>query len=282
MHAALSLFAVGPALVRRRGRHRFRGACQPAWLVASRAQSNDLVLPVLLDLGRTSRATIPPFFLTWREIDVVVRHDLGAAGPAAVENYFITSNFLRRQLSPLGKARCIRRLMEVEQGCTSDRFNCFNREELKTRLGAAIGMSPRNICRYLLVLEAPTEVQRAFDAGELKLIDAGRVALLGKEVQAAIAKRIAAGESAADVVRESLKHDKAGDDLHRAFVRLRSCLSRELPQLDGRIDELRSPAVARSCDLLQKSHALIGALVERAESHRDDEDNHDPFPGFAV
>src|SRR5437763_1950535 len=46
--------------------------------------------------------------LGWKEIDVVVRHDLAAAGPAAVETHFIESNLIRRQLGTLARARCLR------------------------------------------------------------------------------------------------------------------------------------------------------------------------------
>jgi hypothetical protein len=111
-----------------------------------------------------------------------VRHDLVAAGEAAIEAYFVTSNLIRRQLSPLGRARCIRRLMEVEKSQFTSNYNWWDRDELKQRVGKAMGMSARNISRYLLVLDAPIEVQHALDRGEIKLIDAGKVALLGAAV----------------------------------------------------------------------------------------------------
>ena len=45
--------------------------------------------------------------LGWKEIAVVVRHDLAAAGPAAVEEHFINDNLLRRQLTPLARRGCM-------------------------------------------------------------------------------------------------------------------------------------------------------------------------------
>ena len=52
--------------------------------------------------------------LGWTEIDVIVRFDLEEKGDAAVEAHFLGDNLYRRQLSPLNRARCIRRLMEIE------------------------------------------------------------------------------------------------------------------------------------------------------------------------
>src|SRR3954453_15267104 len=42
--------------------------------------------------------------LGWKEVDVVVRHDLAADG-AAAEAHLINSNLVRRHLSPLSRAR---------------------------------------------------------------------------------------------------------------------------------------------------------------------------------
>jgi ParB family chromosome partitioning protein len=41
--------------------------------------------------------------LGWTEIDVEIRSDLEAAGPEAVEQHFISDNFIRRQLSQLAR-----------------------------------------------------------------------------------------------------------------------------------------------------------------------------------
>jgi ParB family chromosome partitioning protein len=54
--------------------------------------------------------------LGWKRIEVVVRDDLFRAGPLAVETRLIDDNFHRRQLSPLGRARCMKRHLEIKTG----------------------------------------------------------------------------------------------------------------------------------------------------------------------
>src|SRR5262245_10706578 len=52
--------------------------------------------------------------LGWLEIEAVVRTDLEAAGEAAIETLFLSDNLLRRHLSPLARAKCIKELVELE------------------------------------------------------------------------------------------------------------------------------------------------------------------------
>ena len=79
--------------------------------------------------------------LGWKEIDVVVRHDLAAGGASAIEEHFIEDNFVRRHLPPLVRAKCIKRLMELEEGRDVARFGFTKKEELKTRIAARMGLS---------------------------------------------------------------------------------------------------------------------------------------------
>lgn len=211
--------------------------------------------------------------LRWTEVDVIVRHDLVAAGEAAIEAYFVTSNLIRRQLTPLARARCIRRLLEVETGTATRHQNCWDRDELKRRVGQAMGMSARNVSRYLLVLDAPIEVQHALDRGEIKLTDAGKVAMLAATVQAEIAERIAAGENAGEVVREHLTGGQAGDEVHRAYVRLQGALGREVPRLVGRAAEIKPRRLRRQMEVLKAGRALLDELIEAAESEDDSEED---------
>lgn len=115
-----------------------------------------------------------------KEIDVVVRHDLVAEGSEAVERHFVETNFIRRQLSPLARAKCIKRLMELEEERSTASFGFTKTEELKNRIARRMGLSVRSVNRYLLLLDAPTAIQSAFDRGEIPLVTAGKVALLSK------------------------------------------------------------------------------------------------------
>lgn len=204
--------------------------------------------------------------LGWTHVDVVVRHDLAKAGEAAAEEYFIKSNFLRRQLSPLGKARCIQRRMEIAEGCSAQKLMWLKRDELKQQIGDQMGLSARSVNRYLSVLATPVEVQHAFDAGLVKLTDAGRVAMLPAGDQAKIAARIQAGESAAAVVGEYLAKGAGQDDVHVAFRRLRSCLQREVDRIDGRVAEVRPAVLQRWSSLLRQGSDLLAKLIARSEA----------------
>src|SRR5262249_46174800 len=143
--------------------------------------------------------------LGWVEIDVIVRDDLQAAGPVAAAKSLITDNLLRRHLSALVRARCIMELVELEQDGRRS-----SQEAVKARVAQQLGLSPRSINRYLLVLTTPLPVQRAFDRGELTLIATGKVALLGDEVHREIAQRIERGEKAGKVVSEYIAARDAG------------------------------------------------------------------------
>src|SRR5581483_7412669 len=106
--------------------------------------------------------------------------------------------------SPLGRARCIKRLFELEMGRDENRFSAGQRETLKASIAERMRLSSRSVSRYLLILEAPPAVQQAFDAAQLPLITAGKVALLPRSTQQEIARRIEAGELPGKVVASCL------------------------------------------------------------------------------
>jgi ParB family transcriptional regulator, chromosome partitioning protein len=85
--------------------------------------------------------------LKWKTIEVIIRRDLEEAGERAVEAYLIRDNLVRRQLSPLGKARCIQSLLELESGRQASRFGWKERDKLKAQVGQQLGMTARNINR---------------------------------------------------------------------------------------------------------------------------------------
>lgn len=193
--------------------------------------------------------------LGWAEIDVVVRHDLAGRGEAAVEVEFVADNFERRHLSPLARAKSIRRLMELEEGRAAGDFRWTTRDELKARIASRMGLSPRSVARYLLILDAPTPVQRLLDAGELTLVAAGKVALLPKTAQAEVVRRVGAGEKPAKVVAEATRGDADPAAPARSFVRLLGALAREIPRLRGMASAIR-PGRLRS------SEAIVRDAVE--------------------
>jgi hypothetical protein len=125
--------------------------------------------------------------LGWTEIDGVIRYDFEEIADAAVEKEFIDDNLIRRQLSALARARCIKRLMEIESGRAGG-LDWKGKEELKSKIGKQHHLSSRSVSRYDLALDAPPAVQQAFDRNEITLINAGKVALLPKSEQQEIVR----------------------------------------------------------------------------------------------
>ena len=121
------------------------------------------------------------------EVDVLVRHDLAQVDPPTIEREFLNDNLNRRQLDVLGKARVSLRLYEIEKKRPRDQLGKEDEKEARARIGKTIGMSGRHLDRYFRILRTPPEVQKAFQDGRLRLIDAEKVARLNPARQAQLA-----------------------------------------------------------------------------------------------
>jgi ParB-like chromosome segregation protein Spo0J len=125
------------------------------------------------------------------EADVLVREDLKDADEQTVTAAFLGFNLLRRQLHPLDKARVVQQLFVAKAGVPLNDLDMWKRGELRDRIGESLGMSGRNLDRYLRVLETPLEIQHAVRDRRLKLVPASRIALLSCQDQQQIVQRIA-------------------------------------------------------------------------------------------
>jgi ParB-like chromosome segregation protein Spo0J len=119
----------------------------------------------------------------WEEIDVWVNHDLAALGDLAAEQRLIEDNLVGRKLDRLDQVRCYRRLVEMAPQTPADQRRDHQRGRLRDVIGDRLGISGRTLERYLRVLDAPVEVQDAFRAGRISLVNASKVAGLPHEVQ---------------------------------------------------------------------------------------------------
>ena len=170
--------------------------------------------------------------LGWTEIDVIERHDLEAAGDAAAEEEFIKDNALRRQLGPLAKARCIRRLLELEMGRSTRSFNDAGREALKKAIAEQFGCSLRTVNRLLRMLYAPPAIQQAVERGDLSMGLANKVALLPSQELRVILRDMEGGKTPAEAVKAYFMQSvRKEDETRRSFNRLIAALRREMPQL---------------------------------------------------
>ena len=209
--------------------------------------------------------------LGWKEVDVIIREDLAAAGPEAVETYFVEDNLLRRQLSPLGRARCLKRLAEIEEGKAAAHFGFMKKEALKAQLAERMQMSPRNIDRYLLILNSPIPVQLAFDRNEISLINTGKVALMSETAQNDIAQRIENGEAAAKVIADYLAAAKSNvNEVERAFDRLYYALKRDMPYLGGRRFQINQRKLTRTLPTLKEAESVLSKIIKQVERKHPD------------
>jgi hypothetical protein len=194
-------------------------------------------------------------------VDCYIRHDLADATAAEVAVAFAKFNPNRRQLSRLALARNISYQIKAQRGHPGE-LGWRDREKLKKQVGEQLGLDVRTINRYLLVLEAPIEVQRAYDRGEVTLVDAGKVALLSKQQQRQIPEQIAAGGDAKEVVRKHIqnnngRHRKATD----GFARFVADLERALADIGDRPHEVYRGAIKEKASVLKQSKALITTLI---------------------
>jgi ParB family chromosome partitioning protein len=208
--------------------------------------------------------------LGWKEVEVIVRHDLAEAEDTTVEDELICDNLYRRHLSPLARARAIARRMEIEQDSRSGGPRSFGIEEIIAAVASRLKLSVRSARRYLLALQAPAVVQQAFDKGDVTLIDAGKVAQLDKWDQEKLAKRIEAGEEAAQVVREVLRpKGNAANDANRAFFRLIRAMRREIPELRNQTSEIPAEDLIRLLPDLEEAVGMFRTWIRLGKDRAD-------------
>jgi len=90
-------------------------------------------------------------------VEVIVRHDLSAAGEEAVARRVIEANLDRQHLSKLDLARACKVLMEMGPKGSKRR----GQGELKAMIGDRLGLSGKTVDRLIKLLELPAELQQA-------------------------------------------------------------------------------------------------------------------------
>jgi ParB family chromosome partitioning protein len=105
-------------------------------------------------------------------------------------DYLIEDNVVRRQLSPMEKARCafakLGQLEALQSAGASKRI----KTQLKDRVAKELGMVRRNLDRYLKLLEAPAEVQNAVARQLLSQESAGKIVKLPEAEKRNVVKLI--------------------------------------------------------------------------------------------
>jgi ParB-like chromosome segregation protein Spo0J len=196
---------------------------------------------------------------------VIVRYDLADADSSAIELEFIRDNDDRRNLDKLAEARVALRRFEIERGRDRGKLRDSEVEEARDRVGKSIGMCGRNVQRYWRVLMTPIEVQKAFQAGQLSLVDAGQVAGLSAKTQTEIACRIRAGGTPRKVLEEYLgKKDKRHHNVNDALASFHRSLVRGLDDLEHRVDAISASRIQKILSDLQRGFSFFRRLLGRA------------------
>ena len=202
--------------------------------------------------------------------EVLMRYDLLGATRLAVEKVFLVDNAARRQNDRLEQARVAVRLFVIERaekGRTE--HNPLQRQEVRDRVGAILGMSGRNLSRYLNVLAAPDEVQAAFGAGAITLVMAARVSSLSAAEQSILASRLSDGEDPQAVLNSYLtpkakqRHAKPSDAL-RSFAR---SIEAARVDLEDRVASVPAGHVYQNRGTLRKGTKLLRALLNMLETY---------------
>jgi hypothetical protein len=203
--------------------------------------------------------------LGWDKILCQVRHDLAKEGDVAVERRFLESNFNRRQLGPLDRARCYRALRELYH---SDNWDCDRdvRIDLRDFLASQFKVSGRTLDRWERVLDAPREVQDACSSNRLTLDQAGKIAGLSREVQQEITARIRAGENPKDVAACYLKKSTTPIKIGTILRRFIAALEKGHADISPRIGEITSGDWKQDLPILKDASKLLIRMIEHIQA----------------
>ncbi len=207
--------------------------------------------------------------LGWKEIRCRVRYDLAKQGDDAVERRLIAANFNRRQLGPLDKARCYRRLLELERN--KPRRNGELRGELRDYLAKQFGFSGRNLERWAKLLDTPLEIQRAVTEKKLKLEVGVDVAGLPKQTQEEIARAIRKGVEPRQAVAEHLKAKASQPAPETAYRRLYRSLDQAVATLGTGVKGVNLRYCRRDLPVLRRAAKLIHNAITRIEKTGEQE-----------
>jgi len=156
-------------------------------------------------------------------------------------------------------------MLEIEERREPGGLSQYAEQDLRDRIGEMLGMSGRNVQRYLNILNAPMEVQRAHSEGRLSMKLAEKVTRLDEAEREEIAAEIAAGGDPAEVVAAHLPESAPAEvDPDRAYELLLAAGTRAVPALDGRVGEVRGGMdLDQENKIWEQVMSLIKALIAR-------------------
>ena len=210
------------------------------------------------------------------EIRCWVREDLARKGDAAVEARLVEDNLNRRQMTPLGVARCYLHLKILERDGWNAREDAEG--DLRDHLADRFNLSGRQLDRYAKMLAAPLIVQHAFERNELTQSQVLAVSKLETDAQQEIAECIENGEAPSDVVKPYIQRATAtAVSTETVVFRLVRALDAAEQQLTNRFDEILGMNLQLQVDKLVSGQRFIQKLRERIMQAIEYEESIDPL-----
>ncbi len=174
------------------------------------------------------------------------------------------------------------------EGQPLDRYaKAIIRQSSSTReeIGGLLGICGREVSRLIRVLDTPPEVQAAFDAGNLSLVLADKIAGLDEAKQQAVAVAIRKGTDAVTAAQQIIvaAADKSVAATS-AYRKLLKAINDARDNLLGHIHEIevRDNLVNEHIAALKNAVTLVRQLIhhERAEKQRHEENLERVFDGL--
>lgn len=203
--------------------------------------------------------------LGWTHIKVIVRHDLAAAGAAAVQLHMIAVNLNRRHMGPLDIARVYRRLKELARADRSTKHGCGRNDDLRDRLAKRLGgRSGRTLDRYEQLLDGPRWLQDLVADKRIGLTNALRVLALPEQDQEKVHAQIREGRSAKHVINDLREPQDAGASVPvQVYRELIDVLQAFVDVVDGREERVVGTTgdAPLSIAVLETAMPVLGRLL---------------------
>jgi len=199
-------------------------------------------------------------------IEVLVRYDLADTPREEIEYRMLANELNRRHQTPLGLAKLIYRMCELEiaraMTANSHRWEAAVRAAAKDKIAAFLGITLRSVNLYLRAIKAPKVVRDACDRKEVTLTKTGRVGELSNSIKTRISRLIRGGQSAATVVNSYLPppNTTSGGARLRRFSQ--SC-EHHVPLVRGHARALTAEQIAVHERELVAAQRLIARLLAK-------------------
>jgi len=223
--------------------------------------ANQAKLPVdTIIAGHKRRLALQ--LLGYEKTEVEVRYDFSEASAPEIELYFLDDNNNRQHLTKLAQARIALRRVEIEKNRDRGDLADWEHIEARDRVGAATGMTGRNLSRYMRILQTPSPVQNAFEKGELTLVTAEKVAGLTDQIQLQIAEQIEEGGVPKTIVESYISNANGRPrDVGTSLSRFLKGLAIGVEELGNRVSEIKKDIWKDDLPDLLEAQALINRLV---------------------